>query len=138
MSLSFRHILLAPVALAGLSACTAQTGGEVARGEVAFDPIYEGVETRLLEGDLVNFRVAMSGARDAEDVHDYAECAAAQYALIRGFGFARHVRTTTDNQGGLWSGDAVYTISPALPRGLKTIDAEVVVADCEDNGIPTV
>ena len=55
-----------------------------------------------------------------------------------GFGFARHVRTTTNNQGGQWSGDAVYTISAALPRGLKTIDAEVIVADCEENGIPTV
>ena len=34
--------------------------------------------------------------------------------------------------------DAVYTISPALPRGLRTLDAEVVVQDCKANGIPTV
>lgn len=108
------------------------------REDMAFEPKYAGVDTRLLEGDLVNFHVAMTGARDEKDVHAYAACAAAQYALIRGFGFARHVRTTTDNQGDLWSGDAVYTISAALPRGLKTIDAEVIVANCEDNGIPTV
>ena len=80
----------------------------------------------------------MSGARDKEDVNSYAACAAAQYTLIRGYGFARHLRTNIVEEGGVWSGDAIYTISPALPRGLKTIDAEVVAADCAENGIPMV
>ena len=62
----------------------------------------------------------------------------AQYALIRGYGFARHVRTNVNEEGGIWTGDAVYTISPALPRGLRTIDAEVTVADCASRDIPTV
>lgn len=130
--------LLSLAAVAGLAACDPQASGDVARGETVFDPSYEGVDTRLLDGDLVNFHVSMSGARNSADVHAYAECAAAQYALIRGFGFARHVRTTTDFQAGVWAGDAVYTISSALPKGLKTIDAEVIVSSCEDNGIPTV
>ena len=104
----------------------------------AFAPVYEGVETRLLDGDLVSFQVAMQGARDQADVEKYAECAAAQYTLIRGYGFARHVRTVVDERGGVWSADAVYTISPSLPRGSRTIDAEVVVADCAASGIPTV
>lgn len=103
-----------------------------------FRPDYRGVETRLLDGDLVNFIVEMTGARTGEDVADYAECAAAQYTLIRGYGFARHLRTNVDEQGGLWRADAIYTISPALPRGSKTIDAEVVVAHCAENGIPMV
>lgn len=103
-----------------------------------FRPDYKGVQTRLLEGDLVNFLVTMDGARDGQDVLDYADCAAAQYALIRGFGFARQVRTNVLEEGGLWRGDAVYTVSPALPRGLRTIDAEVVVDDCRSKGIPTV
>ncbi|SFK54351.1 hypothetical protein [Shimia haliotis] len=133
------HILALGLALvAGLAACTPQTDESVARQDVVFAPTYKGVKTDLLEGDLVNFHVAMSGARDETDVHRYAECAAAQYALIRGFGFARHVRTTTDKSDEIWSGDAVYVISAALPEGLKTIDAEVIVADCEDNSIPTV
>jgi hypothetical protein len=102
------------------------------------DATYRGVETRLLDGDLVNFRVAMEGARGPRDVEDYAECAAAQYTLIRGFGFARHLRTNVYEEGGLWRADAIYTISPALPRGLKTIDAEVVSAACTENGIPMV
>ncbi|WP_298429492.1 hypothetical protein [uncultured Jannaschia sp.] len=103
-----------------------------------FRPDYQGVETGLLEGDLVRFRVAMTGARDGQDVIDYAECAAAQYALIRGFGFARQVRTNVAEEGGIWRADAVYTVSPAVPRGLRTIDAEVTVDNCVSLGIPTV
>ncbi|MBR9763711.1 MAG: hypothetical protein GYB53_09350 [Rhodobacteraceae bacterium] len=99
---------------------------------------YEGIETRLLDGDLVNFHVSMRGARGPEDVSDYAECAAAQYALIRGYGFARHLRTNVAQVSGLWEADAVYTVSPALPDGRRTIDAEVVTAHCAENGIPTV
>lgn len=126
-----RAALISPLMLA---ACDAGAQDEVTR----FAPDYRGVRTSLLEGDLVQFHVAMTGARDGRDVDAYAECAAAQYALIRGFGFARHLRTNVDEKGGVWSADAVYTISPSLPRGLRTIDAEVVVADCAENGIPTV
>ncbi len=115
-----------------LGACAQAPG----TGETA--PLYRGVKTSLLGGDLVQFNVAMSGVRSSEDLDDYAECAAAQYALIRGYGFARHVRTKMKQEGGVQTADAVYTISPALPRGLRTIDAEVVVADCKANGIPTV
>lgn len=112
----------------------AGAGGEA----VAFAPDYEGVQTRLLDGDLVNFQVAMRGARDGGDVERYAECAAAQYALIRGYGFARHVRTLVTETAGNWEADAVYTISSALPAGERTIDAEVTVANCGQSGIPTV
>ena len=69
-------------ALGGLFACA----GEAPKKDVAFNPSYKGIETILLDGDLVNFRVAMTGARDDTDVAAYAACAAAQYALIRGFG----------------------------------------------------
>ena len=117
-----------------VSGCEQQTGDRPA----PFKPDYEGVQTRLLDGDLVSFQVKMRGARDNSDVDAYAECAAAQYRLIRGYGFARHLRTNVAEEGGTWVGDAVYTISPALPRGLKTIDAEVTVSACDENKIPTV
>jgi len=128
---------ISPVTIAiamGVSGCTPPDGEEVSR----FAPDYQGVETQLLDNDLVNFHVMMTGARTSEDVDRYAACAAAQYALIRGFGFARHLRTNIAQEGGIWRGDAVYTISSALPRGVKTIDAEVVAADCAENGIPMV
>ncbi|MDN5788201.1 hypothetical protein [Pseudorhodobacter sp.] len=128
---------LSALALAGLSACVPQADGKVAE-EKPFNPTYSGIQTVLLDGDLVNFHVAMKGARDQADVEAYGRCAAAQYALIRGFGFARHVRTTVSQSGGNWRGDAVYTISAALPRGVATIDAEVTVRDCGAQGIPTI
>ncbi len=137
MKLAPRHIAPGLSALLALGACTT-TDEPVARAEVAFEPDYLGIETALLDGDLVQFHVAMTGARDQDDVAAYAECAAAQYALIRGYGFARHVRTTTDDLGSRWTGDAVYVISNALPDGLRTIDAEVTVAACKENGIPTI
>lgn len=128
---------IAPLALAALAAC-AETAEPVARDALPFAPEYLGIETGLLDGDLVQFTVRMTGARDNIDVADYGECAAAQYALIRGYGFARHVRTNVEQQGSVWTGEAVYVISDALPQGLRTIDAEVTVAACEENGIPTI
>jgi hypothetical protein len=80
----------------------------------------------------------MERAQSGADVEDYAECAAAQYTLIRGYGFARHIKTDVAQVNGIWQGQAVYTISPALPDGLRTLDAEVVAASCAENGIPMV
>mgnify|MGYP001301935363 FL=1 len=124
-------MMLAPLML--LAACETQV--PVAED---FIPDYRGVETQLLDGDLVQFNVAMTKALSNQDVSDYAECAAAQYTLIRGYGFARHVRTNVTEEGGIWRADAVYTISPSLPKGLKTIDAEVTAFQCAERGIPTV
>jgi hypothetical protein len=128
---------MAPVAALALAAC-AEPEPTVSRDALPFEPEYLGIETGLLDGDLVQFRVEMTGARDRAEVAAYGECAAAQYALIRGYGFARHVRTNVQQQGSIWTGNAVFVISDALPQGLRTIDAEVTVAACEDNGIPTI
>lgn len=137
MGVTLHKALTGLALVAGLSACAMQEPS-VTREAATLTPIYDGIQTTLLDGDLVNFHVEMQNTRDPEALDDYAECAAAQYALIRGFGFARHVRTTIEIEGETWLGDAVYTVSPSLPRGLKTIDAEVTVAACEENGIPTV
>jgi hypothetical protein len=137
MKTAARHI--APVGLVALAlAGCAEATDTVSRDARPFQPGYLGIETALLDGDLVSFMVKMTGARDNDDVADYGECAAARYALIRGYGFARHVRTNVEQSGGVWDGNAVYVISDALPQGLKTIDAEVTVAACEENGIPTI
>ena len=126
---------------AALAAACFAAGGAPTDPNAAMTPgevEYRSMETRLLEGDLVRFLVEMRGGRGAADVQAFGDCAAAQYALIRGYGFARHVRTTVKQQSGLWQGDAIYTISPAIPRGTRTIDAEVTVANCQEQGIPTV
>ncbi|MBI1172073.1 hypothetical protein GC209_11790 [bacterium] len=135
MGLSPAKAGLTVAAFAALQACAGQ-GADAS--QAAFKPQYLGIETILMDGDLVDFRVAMKGARNRDDVSNYARCAAAQYALIRGYGFARHLRTNIAESGGTWRADAVYTISAALPLGLRTIDAEVTVRDCGAQGIPTV
>jgi hypothetical protein len=149
---SARHILLLPAAF--LAACAPEPGPEASK-ETAFEtlaaieeraiadrearkPEYLGVENRLLGRDLVSFVVKMRRPQTEADVAGYSECAAAQYALIRGYGFARHVRTNVVERSGVWQADAVYTISPSLPEGLRTLDAEVTVSNCNENGIPTV
>ncbi len=123
-----RPAVVAALLLAGCVPPQAAPGG----------PTYLGVRTSLLDGDLVNFNVALTGAATPDAVEKYAQCAAAQYAIIRGYSFARLVRTNVTEEGGTWGADAVYTISSDLPRGLATIDAVVTVADCGTSGIPTV
>jgi hypothetical protein len=134
--MAHRLTLLASIgtATAALGACT--PGAEVAEGRG--EPVYEGVSTLLLDDGLISFNVAMRGATDRTDVETYGRCAAAQYALDKGYGFARQVRTIVKKEGRVWYGDAVYVFSTTLPEGLRTIDAEVTVSDCVELGIPTV
>jgi hypothetical protein len=123
--------------LAGaVSACGATNAADGSESAVA--PEYVGIETEDLDDDLVNVFVALRGGRGPEDVQRYAECAVSRYVLDHEYGFARHLRTNVTEEGGLWRGDAVYTISPTLPRGLMTIDAKVVAEACVQNGIPMV
>ncbi len=129
------HWLLTLALLGGLAGC-AQESPEISSAD--FTPDYLGVDTRLLDESLVSFLVEMRGARGRDDIAAYAECAAAQYTLIRGYGFARHLRTKIDEEAGIWRADAVYTISPVLPRGAHIINAKAKVKECANNGIPTV
>ena len=119
-----------------IAGCQPRTEGPTL--EQAPPATYDGIETRLLDDDLVNFRAQMTGVATRADLDAYARCAAVQYTLIRGYAFARHVRTSITEEGGVWVADAVYTISPELPRGLQTLEAEVVAADCAEQGIPSV
>ena len=120
-------------ALAGLAACAGQ--GKDAASPRA--PTYLGAEIEPLGDDLVAFRVRLKGPRDRAAVEDYARCTAAGHVQKQGGGFLRHLRTNTDEEGGIWRADAVYSVSSALPKGLQTIDAEVTVDDCALRGIPT-
>ena len=53
-------------------------------------------------------------------------------------GFAQHIKTDVAEDAGIWTGDATYLVSETLPAGIKKIDAEVVVANCREKGIPLV
>jgi hypothetical protein len=135
MAQRFAFLATLGTATAALGACT--PGGEVPE-ERGREAVYEGVSTILLGDDLVSLNIAMRGAKDRADVEAYGRCAVAQYALDRGYGFARQVRTIVKKDGQTWYGDAVYLVSATLPEGLRTVDAEVTVAECAELGIPTV
>ena len=127
--------------VATLGTATAVLGACAPAGEVPEErgqaPVYQGVSTILLDTDLISLTVSMTGARDGSEVEAYGRCAAAQYALDQGFGFARQVRTIVKKDGKTWVGDAVYLLSAELPEGLRTIDTAKAVAECEVLGIPS-
>ena len=63
------QIALAAFGFGGLVACAEAEPPD--RDD--FSPVYKGIETRLLEGDLVSFLVQMQGARENADVAAYAK-----------------------------------------------------------------
>lgn len=127
---------MAALALFALAGCEAhqpsQTGAEEAPRE------YLGIETRMMDDELVNIRIAMKGARGAEDIDAYTDCAVAQYAQVKGYGFARKLRTKLSERGGVFNADAIYTLSAEMPRGIRIIEADKAIADCKAQSIPTV
>ncbi|MEL6551669.1 MAG: hypothetical protein AAFQ54_15620 [Pseudomonadota bacterium] len=126
------------IAIAALVLCAGCEAPGPAPQEAPFAPRYLPVETTLLADDLVSFAVVMEGARGPGDLRDFTDCAAAQYALIRGVNFLRHVRTNVAEAGRVWTADAAYTISREMPRGDQTLNATATVAACREAGIPTV
>jgi hypothetical protein len=120
--------------LSALTACAATDGAPT--DDPTRVPVYLGAEPVGLGGDLYGFAIQMRNPRSAADIDAYVTCIVAGYALQKGAGFARKLRTNVKEEGGVWIADAVYSISSALPKGLRTIDAEVAVADCTEQGIP--
>ncbi|MEM0936655.1 MAG: hypothetical protein AAF646_13770 [Pseudomonadota bacterium] len=98
---------------------------------------YFGADVLLLDTDLVRVVARMARSARLSDVDAYARCAAAQVALEEGSSFARLVRTRLGEEASFLVADAVYTLSPTLPSGLQTIDAEVAVEECKEREIPT-
>ena len=82
--------------------------------------------------------MTMSRAFASAGTRDGAMPRPAGHALGGGTKFLCHSVRNIDEEGGIWRADAVYSVSPALPKGMRTIDAEVTVADCAERGIPTV
>lgn len=139
-----RAALLAPSMFLALAGCMMTSLGDPVALEAntpvmsaSFAPSYEPIETQLLDVDLVSFKATVHGARGPRDLRDATDCAAAQYALIRGYGYARHIRTNLGVEGVVWTADAAYTISVDLPRGTSTLDAAATVAECNARRLPT-
>ncbi|WP_153010493.1 hypothetical protein [Falsirhodobacter sp. alg1] len=101
-------------------------------------PSYLGVQTIRIDDELAAFRVGIDHPRASADIDAYTDCVAAQYALIRGYGYARLIRTNIDERGRAWVADAVYALSMNAPDGVRVIEAASTVAACKAQSIPTV
>jgi hypothetical protein len=123
--------------LAGIAGCTPQGRAPATIGDGPAPGDYLGASVTALDDDLIAVQAQMRRVRQAGDIDGYTACVAARHARDTGDGFLRHVRTNIDEKGGIWRADAVYTISPTLPRGRMTIDAQVTAAECAENGVPT-
>ena len=126
-------LMLAPASLGGCATPSTQDAEQISTR------VYLGVEPARLAPELVEMKVAMEvkGTDPTAAVEEYARCAASRFALDQRAGFIRHIRTNVTKESKRIEADAVYMMSAALPDGLKTIDAEVTVRDCEARGIPT-
>lgn len=118
----------AMLAAAGAAGCAAAPPAE---------RLYGRTDVVVIGDDVVGILAEMRGAADRDTTEDYARCVAAGYVLQRGYAFARHLRTTVVEEAGVWRADALYSVAPGLPAGLRRIDAEVTVADCRARGVPT-
>lgn len=129
-----RAVAITGVAALGLGGCGADpTGGQPQDGATGLHI----AQTLRIDTNLVNFLVETDRKDEADLLDEYAECVAAAFTLKQGFGFSRHIRTNRSNTGGIWRADAVYSITPTLPRGSRTMDAEVIAQNCAERGIPT-
>lgn len=93
--------------------------------------------------DLVRARVTASiragetkPALDETAVVAYAACASAGYASVNGFGWLRHVRTTTESAGAGRAAEAIFTLTRDMPEG-QAMQVGAVLAACQQNGVPT-
>jgi hypothetical protein len=103
-----------------------------------FVPEYLGADVRLLAPDLAQVRASMTKAQSPSDVSNYADCALVGFMRTRGYNYARLLRGNLSQEGGVSSTDAVYSLSPDLPEGIKVIDAQARTAECAQKRIPTV
>lgn len=126
--------LVLPALLAGGMAQAQDVVPEPPKEDIA----YLGIETRMIDPELVEMRAALKGSATDEAITAYLRCAVAQYALIRGMDTARQIRTVVSERYGKWTGEAVYMIGRGHPRGFERVEAQAMVGECAAKGIPTV
>ena len=119
-------------ALAALSACDAPPVSDGGTGHLLTDPPV----ATFLTDDLLQVSFGYRGEPDRVLLRNLADCAAAEAVLLNGQNFARHVRTTVSEEAGNSRADAIYTVSPTVPAGSKTIDASAQAEACEEEGKP--
>ena len=99
---------------------------------------YMSTKAELIGDGLVKISASVKNVQSDHLATEFANCVAARYALLRGFGFARLVTDSVSRDDDIRTATSVYSITARLPPGVRKLDAEVVAVNCAENGIPMV
>ena len=99
---------------------------------------YVNGSANLLEGGVVCVGGDVLNAKHDAAVLHFANCVAARYAINVGLPFVSNVASIIDYKPNLMSVEADYLILSDLTSSSKELDAEVVVINCAENGIPMI
>lgn len=87
-------------------------------------------------GDFVEVVAELRSGVDDSTAFAYATCALAGWASKSGVGFARHIRTLQQREGGTLTMGSIFTISRKQPVGLAVMETKSTLRDCKARGIP--
>ena len=99
---------------------------------------YMSTKAELIGDGLVKISASVKNVQSDHFFTQFATCAAALYALLCGFSFARLVTDSVSRDDDIRTATSVYSITARLPPGVRKLDAEVVAVNCAENGIPMV
>lgn len=87
-------------------------------------------------GDLVEVTANLKRGVDADIAFSYATCALAGWAKANGGKYGRHIRTLQDTRNGKLLIGAAFTVSDSKPMGLRVMETDETLRECEARGIP--
>lgn len=87
-------------------------------------------------GDFVEVVAKLRAGVDDSTAFAYATCALADWASKSQIGYARHIRTLQQRQGGTLTMGSIFTISRQKPSGLSVMETKSTLRDCKARGIP--
>lgn len=99
---------------------------------VAVRPLSEG-----RGADLVEVTANLRQGVDADIAFSYATCALAGWARDNGNPYGRHIRTLQAERDGKLLIGSAFLLSDDKPMGLRVMETETTLRECDARGIPT-
>ena len=87
--------------------------------------------------DLVEVTANLQQGVDADIAFSYATCALAGWARDNGNPYGRHVRTLQAERNGKLLIGSAFLLSDSKPMGLRVMETEETLRECDARGIPT-
>ncbi|MDO5643859.1 MAG: hypothetical protein Q4G26_15915 [Paracoccus sp. (in: a-proteobacteria)] len=94
-----------------------------------------GTESRPA-AELVSVQVRLQQGVDESTAFAYATCTLAAWSKTTNTPYARHIRTISRQERGQVVAESIFTMSRAVPIGLRVMEQEKTLRDCGAHGIP--